>query len=141
MLDQYKNTAQIQAKNGSVSAERLSQSKTKFLSFDADESIYFNPAISSQGVDSRTEFHVYNNNTWVTANHSVQKLTKIPEYRDKITNQLIVDKKSDEIINILKTYKKDINIKDLELCLKINKTIDFITLSTKEKKEITNIIN
>jgi len=59
----------------------------------------------------------------------------------KITNQLIFEKKSDEIINILKTYKKDINIKDLELCLKINKTIDFITLSTKEKKEITNIIN
>ena len=59
----------------------------------------------------------------------------------KITNQLVVDKKSDEIINILKTYKKDINIKDLELCLKINKTIDFITLSTKEKKEVINIIN
>ena len=59
----------------------------------------------------------------------------------KITNQLIVTKKASEIINILKTYKKDIDIKDLELCLKINKTIDFITLSTKEKKEIINLIN
>ena len=89
MLDQYKNTAQIQSRNGSVSAERLSQRKTKFLSFSADESIYFNPAISSQGVGSRTEFHVYNNNTWITGNHSVQKLNTVPEYRDKVTNQLI----------------------------------------------------
>jgi hypothetical protein len=89
MLDQYKNTAQIQAKNGSVSAERLSKSKTNFLSFDADESIYFNPEIAAQGLDSRTELHVYNNNTWITGNHSVQKLNSIPEYRDKITNQLI----------------------------------------------------
>ena len=106
MLDQYKNTAQIQAKNGSVSAERLSQSKTKFLSFDADESIYFNPAISSQGFDSRTEFHVYNNNTWVTGNHSVQKLDKIPEYRDKITNQLITFPAPPVAIDLYNEFKQ-----------------------------------
>ena len=59
----------------------------------------------------------------------------------KITNHLILNKEAHKIIDILKTYKKDIDIKDLELCLKIDKTIEFITLSTKEKKEITNIIN
>ena len=59
----------------------------------------------------------------------------------KIANKLVVNKNSIEIINILKNYKKDINIKDFELCLKINKLIDFITLSTKEKKEINKLIN
>lgn len=106
MLDQYKNTAQIQAKNGSVSAERLSKSKTNFLSFDADESIYFNPEISSQGLDSRTELHVYNNNTWITGNHSVQKLSKIPEYRDKITNQLITFPAPPVAIDLYNEFKQ-----------------------------------
>jgi hypothetical protein len=38
------------------------------------------------------------------------------------------------------TYKNDFDIKDLELCLKIDKTVEFITLSTKDKKEINNLI-
>ena len=58
----------------------------------------------------------------------------------KITNYLVDKKKSQDIINILKNYKKDINIKDLELCLKIDKTFDFITLSTKDKKELTSMM-
>jgi hypothetical protein len=59
----------------------------------------------------------------------------------KITNYMVTNKNTKYIIDILKHYKKDIDIKDLELCLKIDKTIDFITLTTREKKEITNIIN
>jgi len=106
MLDQYKNIEQIQAKNGSVSAERLSRSKTNFLSFDADESIYFNPEISAQGFDSRTELHVYNNNTWITGNHSVQKLEKIPEYRDKITNQLVTFPAPPVAINLYNEFNQ-----------------------------------
>jgi replication factor C subunit 1 len=58
----------------------------------------------------------------------------------KLTNQLVDKKESDIIINILKEYKNNIDIKDVELCLKIDKTIDFIKLTTKEKKEINNII-
>ena len=41
---------------------------------------------------------------------------------------------------MLKQYKEDFDIKDLELCLKIDKTIEFITLTTKEKKEINGMI-
>ena len=106
MLDQYKNIAQIQAKNGSISAERLSKSKTNFISFDADESIYFNPAISSQGFESRTELHVYNNNTWITGTHAVQKLNKIPEYRDKITNRPITFPAIPVAIDIYNEFKQ-----------------------------------
>ena len=58
----------------------------------------------------------------------------------KITNHMVVTKQVDVIIDLLKNYKKDIDIKDIELCLKIDKTVDFITLSSKEKKEISNII-
>ena len=58
----------------------------------------------------------------------------------KLTNSLVNKKQSEYIIDILKYYKNDFDIKDLELCLKIDKTVDFITLSTKEKKEINNLI-
>ncbi len=57
----------------------------------------------------------------------------------KLTNNMISNKKAHVILDILKSYKSDFDIKDLELCLKIDKTVDFITLTTKEKKEINNI--
>ncbi len=59
----------------------------------------------------------------------------------KITNHMISTKQTHYILDILKNYKEDFDIKDLELCLKIDKTIEFITLSTKEKKEINNMIS
>ncbi len=58
----------------------------------------------------------------------------------KLTNHLISNKHTQYIIDILKYYKNDFDIKDLELCLKIDKTIEFLTLSTKDKKEINNLI-
>ncbi len=58
----------------------------------------------------------------------------------KMTNHMISSKQTNIILNLLKEYKDDLDIKDLELCLKIDKTIDFITLSTKDKKEINNLI-
>lgn len=58
----------------------------------------------------------------------------------QLTNQLFNNNNSELLVNIMKNYKKDVNIKDIELCLKINKTIDFLTLSTKEKKAVTAII-
>ena len=57
----------------------------------------------------------------------------------RLTNNMISTKKAQVILDILKSYKSDFDIKDLELCLKIDKTVDFITLTTKEKKEINNI--
>ena len=58
----------------------------------------------------------------------------------RLTNHMVSTKQSQYILDILKHYKDDFDIKDLELCLKIDKTIDFITLSTKDKKEINNLI-
>ena len=58
----------------------------------------------------------------------------------KLTNHLVSTKQTAIILNMLKQYKEDFDIKDLELCLKIDKTIEFITLTTKEKKEINGMI-
>ena len=45
-----------------------------------------------------------------------------------------------KIINKMEDTEDVVDIKDIELCLKIDKTIDFMVLSTKEKKEINNLI-
>jgi len=88
MLTQYKNIKQIQTASGSISAERLSTSKTEFASFE-DEIVYFNTDINKQDDSQRVEMHVYAGDTWITGNHKVQLQTKIPEYRNKQTNKLI----------------------------------------------------
>jgi hypothetical protein len=89
MLTQYKNIEQIQLASGSISAERLSRSKTEFASFDAEDVIYFNTEINKQDESQRVEMHVYAGDTWITGNHRIQLQTKIPEYRNKQTNELI----------------------------------------------------
>ena len=88
MLTQYKNIKQLQTASGSISAERLSTSKTEFASFE-DEIVYFNTDINKQDDSQRVEMHVYAGDTWITGNHKVQLQTKIPEYRNKQTNKLI----------------------------------------------------
>jgi hypothetical protein len=88
MLTQYKNIKQIQTASGSISAERLSTSKTEFASFE-DEIVYFNTDINKQDNSQRVEMHVYAGDTWITGNHKVQLQTKIPEYRNKQTTALI----------------------------------------------------
>jgi DNA polymerase III delta prime subunit len=59
---------------------------------------------------------------------------------NRICNHLITKGKDKDIINILLSYNKDITIKEIELCLKIDKTNDFITLCSKEKKKISKLI-
>ena len=54
----------------------------------------------------------------------------------KNKNKLICDKNFSNLIKILNSYNKKITIKDIELCLKIDKTSDFNILSTKDKKRI-----
>jgi replication factor C subunit 1 len=58
---------------------------------------------------------------------------------NKICNHLI---SNDEIklIKILSMYSKDITVKEIELCLKIDKTNEFKLLTSKEKKKLTKII-
>jgi hypothetical protein len=59
---------------------------------------------------------------------------------NKICNHLIDKNKESELIHILNGYGKDITIKEIELCLKIDKTTDFNILGSKDKKRITKQI-
>jgi hypothetical protein len=56
---------------------------------------------------------------------------------NKICNHLIHVNKENELIHILNGYSKEISIKEIELCLKIDKTTEFNTLASKDKKRIT----
>ena len=55
---------------------------------------------------------------------------------DEKKNKLICDKNFNSLIKILNSYNKKITIKDIELCLKIDKTSEYNILSTKDKKRI-----
>lgn len=59
---------------------------------------------------------------------------------NRICNHLIQENKENKLIKILTGYNKDITIKEIELCLKIDKTIEFNTLASKDKKRITKQI-
>jgi hypothetical protein len=89
MLNQYKNINEIKSTKQSISGERIDRSKTEFVSYDANDATYFNDDIINVTDDSRVELHVYTGDSWLTGNHKIQYQTKIPEFRDKDTNQLI----------------------------------------------------
>lgn len=59
---------------------------------------------------------------------------------NKLCNHLIENGKELELIKILNGYNKNISIKEIELCLKIDKTTDFNTLGSKDRKRITKQI-
>jgi len=45
-----------------------------------------------------------------------------------------------KFIDILKSYKKNVTVKDIELFIKIDKTVDFFLFTTKQKKMIEKLI-
>ena len=59
---------------------------------------------------------------------------------NRICNYMILNDKEEEFIDLLFEYNKDISIKEIELCLKIDKTHEFKLLCSKDKKKITKII-
>ena len=106
MLTQYKNINQIQLASGSVSGERLSSSKTAFVSFDADEAVYFNNEINRQTETQRVELHVYADDVWITGNHRINLQSQIPEYRDSKTNAVITFPAQPLAINLYDEFNK-----------------------------------
>jgi hypothetical protein len=106
MLTQYKNIKQINSASGSISAERLSKNKTEFVSFDAEEAIYYNVDILQRTNDSRLELHVYSNNTWITGNHKIQTESRLPQYKNKETNQVITWPAEPVAIDIYNEFEK-----------------------------------
>ena len=60
---------------------------------------------------------------------------------NKICNYFIENNKESDLIKILNGYGKDVTIKEIELCLKIDKTTKFNKLASKDKKRITKSIS
>ncbi len=85
MLSQYKNITEIKTANQAVSAARISRSKTEFLSYDFAEPVTLNTEMLSGADSLRTEFHVYAGDTWITGNHRINQVPKLPEYKDPAT--------------------------------------------------------
>ena len=106
MLTQYKNIDQIQTATKSVSAERISKTKTDFFSYDANSRVVQVPEITRQAEDIRIEVHAYSNDTWITGNHMVQLLSKVPEYRDKATNIPIKFPSQPIAVNLYEQFEK-----------------------------------
>jgi replication factor C subunit 1 len=78
-----------------------------------------------------------NNLLKILSNKTVDEII----YINQLANYLFQNGKEDILISILQNYKKDITIKEIDLCLKIDKTQDFITLSSKEKKNLSKKYN
>ena len=78
-----------------------------------------------------------NNLMKIISNKSIDEII----YINQLANHLFKEGKEEVLINILQNYKKDISVKEMELCLKIDKTRDFLTLSSKEKKLLSKKYN
>lgn len=88
MLSQYKNIDQNQNAK-SFSAERIDRTRTSFSTYDFNEAYYPNENLLKEDIDSRIELHVYSADSWITGNHKVQTIKRIPQYVDKTTNKNI----------------------------------------------------
>ena len=81
-----------------------------------------------------------NNLSKIINNKNIEEILML----NRICNSILYNpskiNSNNELIYILNGYK-NISIKDIELCLKIDKTIQFNTLSTKDKKNIIKLIN
>jgi DNA polymerase III delta prime subunit len=78
-----------------------------------------------------------NNLIKIISNKSIDEII----YINQLANHLFKEGKEGVLINILQNYKKDISVKEIELCLKIDKTQDFLSLSSKEKKALSKKYN
>ena len=78
-----------------------------------------------------------NNLSKIINNKSNQEILML----NKICNHFIENNQEKKLIDKLNGYNKDITIKEIELCLKIDKTTDFNILASKDKKRISKQIN
>jgi hypothetical protein len=88
MLNQYKNINQINASRNSVSGQRFSETLTDLFAY-AQEKYPVVTEVAENPDDVKVELHVYSNDQWITGNHSVQPVSKIPEIRDIATNEIV----------------------------------------------------
>ena len=75
-----------------------------------------------------------NNLSKLLPNKSLEEIL----YINKICNHLVNNNRIEDIINILKCYNPNFDIKDIELCIKIDKSYDFTKFNSKREKILIN---
>lgn len=78
-----------------------------------------------------------NNLLKIIPNKSIEEIM----YINQLANYLVKNNMEGDLITILQHYKKDITVKEIELFLKIDKTQEFYTLTSKDKKRISKTYN
>jgi hypothetical protein len=86
MISQYKNIEEILRSQTAISAERIRMIEAQHTSLDAYNAVTVNETILNDTVNSNVELHVYSNETWITGNHTVTVVNKIPTYIDSVTS-------------------------------------------------------
>ena len=111
----------------------INNSSTKGIKL---ESVKFSSDLNKTSLKNINKKNI-NNLTKLLPNKSLQEIL----YINKICNHLANNNKIDDIIKILRNYDVNFSIKDVELCIKIDKTFDFIKFNSKEKKNINKMID
>ena len=88
MLTQYKNIRQIYSAPASISADRIDSRKLQFTSKDINSSFYPEVSIGTE-LNSALEFHIYTGNEWLSGQHRVNLVQKLPLFKNKETNATI----------------------------------------------------
>ena len=90
MLTQYKNIQQITSATNAVVAQRLTDRQLDLVSYTPLQRKYIPVNSIKENTDAnRIELHVYSADSWLSGNHKVQQITKIPEYINPVTNTKI----------------------------------------------------
>ena len=92
MLSQYKNISEIRSAKKAVSADRFGEIKRRFFTYDAKKSYVFSDDITTPASNVKTEIHVYSGDSWITGNHKILSVSKIPEFRDLKGSRLNLNK-------------------------------------------------
>ena len=82
MLTQYKNIEEINTAKKAVSVDRFGTLKRNFFAYDANNHFIANTSIVTPNQNIQTELHVYSGDNWVTGNHKIVPVTKIPEFKN-----------------------------------------------------------
>jgi hypothetical protein len=106
MITQYANIEQLNSANKSSTANRVPKTKTDLFSYDADFRIDLVSDLVQATAGTQIELHVYSDDTWITGNHLVQRVSKIPQYQNAITKQKISLPHTPVAIDIYEEFSK-----------------------------------
>uniref|UniRef100_A0A6C0H7D2 DNA replication factor RFC1 C-terminal domain-containing protein n=1 Tax=viral metagenome TaxID=1070528 RepID=A0A6C0H7D2_9ZZZZ len=108
----------------------INHSNNNFIINDKD--IKFSIDLNKTSLKNINKKNINNLNFYLNKNLNIKSLFDTLMLNN-ICNQLVKNNKEQLLINILKKYDLNVNLKNIELCLKIDKTCDIYTGNLKKK--------